>query len=201
VIARAGTKQLLELASDIKVIAEASNGREAISEYKKTLPDVVILDISMPLMDGIDACKELKMRYPKAKVLILSIHPEEQYAKRLLHAGALGYATKDTSVQELQFAVRSVADGKIYLPFESRSDLVTQIVKSREAPNPLDCLSDREIQVFQRLIKGNKLKEIAADLNLEVNTIDTYRMRILQKLGLKRTIDLVQFAYQHSLIS
>lgn len=201
IIARAGTKQLLELAGDIIVVAEARNGREAIAEFKKNLPDVVVLDISMPVMDGIDACKEIRARYPHAKILVLSIHPEMQYAKRLLQAGALGYVTKNASAEELHSAVRSVVNGKVYLPLESGGDLLTQIISSKCNSQPLDCLSDRELQVFQRLVRGMKLKEIAMDLNLGVNTVDTYRMRILQKLGLRRTIDLIQFAFQNSLNS
>jgi DNA-binding NarL/FixJ family response regulator len=199
-VVRAGTKELLEASGDIKVIAEASDGREAINEYKRTLPDVIILDISMPVMDGIDACKQLKALYPHTRILILTVHPEEQYAMRLLKAGALGYVTKRASSQELQEAVRSVNRNEIYLPQSTKSSVLNQIIHNQDGVQPLAGLSDRELQVFHQLAQGKKLKEIAADLNLSIKTVDTYRLRILQKLNLHRTVDLVAFAHQNFLV-
>lgn len=199
-VVRAGTRELLEEADDIKVVSEASDGKEAISKFKHTLPDVAILDISMPLMDGIDTCKYLKTLYPDARILILTIQPEEQYAIRLLKAGALGYITKKASARELQKAVCSVAKNEVYLPPNSKGSLLNILINTKGAIHPLEGLSDRELQVFYQLVQGRKLKEIATNLNLSIKTVDTYRLRILQKLGLKRTVDLVAFAYRHSLI-
>jgi DNA-binding NarL/FixJ family response regulator len=199
-VVRAGTRELLESTGDIKVVAEASDGKEAVSEFKRTLPDVAILDISMPVMDGIDTCKQLRMLYPDARILILTVHPEEQYAVRLLKAGALGYATKKASAQELQEAVFAVARNEAYLPPGTRSLILDQLVNIKDNDNPLERFSNRELQVFNQLIQGKKLKEIADSLYLSPKTVDTYRSRILQKLGLKRTVDLLTFAHQHSLI-
>jgi DNA-binding NarL/FixJ family response regulator len=199
-VVRAGTRELLETSGDIQVVAEASDGKEAINEYRRTLPDVIILDISMPVMDGIDACKQLKALYPHARVLILTVHAEEQYAMRLLKAGASGYITKKASSQELQEAVRAVNRNEIFLPQSTKSAVLNQIMHNRDSAQPLEGLSDRELQVFHQLAQGKKLKEIAVDLNLSIKTVDTYRLRILQKLDLHRTVDLVAFAHQNFLV-
>ncbi|MFC1866132.1 response regulator [Chloroflexota bacterium] len=199
-VVRAGTKRLLEETGDIEIVAEASDGIEAISEYQRTHPDVAILDISMPVMDGIDACKHLKDLYSDVKILILTVHPEDQYAVRLLYAGALGYITKKASAEELQEAVRQVARNKVFLPLDTKSPVLNQLLQSKGHPNPLETLSSRELQVFSLLVHGKKLKEIASNLNLSIKTIDTYRSRVLSKFDLKRTVDLVAFAHQNDLI-
>lgn len=199
-VVRAGTKRLLEETEDIKVVAEASNGIEAISEYQRTNPDVVVLDISMPVMDGIDTCKQLKILHPDSKILILTVHPEDQYAVRLLSAGALGYITKKASAEELQEAVRQVAQNRIFLPPDAKGPVLSQLLHTGGHSNPLETLSNRELQVFSLLVHGKKLKEIASEINLSIKTVDTYRSRVLNKFGLKRTVDLVAFAHQNDLI-
>lgn len=199
-VVRAGTRRLLEEFEDIEVVAEASDGREAISEYKRTSPDVAILDISMPVVDGIDTCKQLKTLHPNARILILTVHPEDQYAIRLFNAGALGYVTKRISAKELNEAVHSVARNKVFLPPDATDRILSQLLHIGVQPNPLETLSNRELQVFSLLIQGKKLKEIAADINLSIKTVDNYRSRVLHKFGLKRTVDLVAFAHQNGLI-
>ena len=199
-VVRAGTRRLLEETEDIEVVAEASDGREAISEYKRTYPDVAILDISMPVVDGIDACKQLKTLYPNARILILTVHPEDQYAIRLFNAGALGYVTKRISAKELHEAVRSVAQNKVFLSSDAKDYILSQLLHTGGHSNPLETLSSRELQVFSLLVQGKKLKEIATDINLSIKTVDNYRSRVLRKFGLKRTVDLVAFAYQNGLI-
>lgn len=199
-VVRAGTKLLLEEADDIKIVAEASDGSEAISEYKRTHPDVAILDISMPILDGIDACKQLKKLHPDARILILTVHHEDQYAIRLLRTGALGYVTKKASAMEIQGAVRKVAKGEVFLPQDAGGRILSQLLYSKEYSSPLETLSARELQVFSLLIQGRKLKDIASDINLSIKTVDSYRSRILQKFGLKRTVDLISFAHRNSLI-
>lgn len=199
-VVRAGTRRLLEEAKDIEIVAEASDGREAISEYKRTYPDVAILDISMPVVDGIDACKQLKTLYPNARILILTVHPEDQYAIRLFNAGALGYVTKRISAKELHEAVRSVAQNKVFLSLDAKDYILSQLLHTGGHSTPLETLSSRELQVFSLLVQGKKLKEIATDINLSIKTVDNYRSRVLRKFGLKRTVDLVAFAYQNGLI-
>jgi DNA-binding NarL/FixJ family response regulator len=198
-VVRAGTKKLLEEAEDIKVVAEASDGSEAISEYKRTNPGVAVLDISMPVMDGIDICKQLKKLYPDARILILTVHPENQYALRLLKAGALGYITKRATAEELREAVRRVHQNKTFL-LSDTEDLILNQLLHKSNLNPLDTLSTRELQVFSLLVQGKKLREIAAEINLSISTVDNYRSRVLSKLGLKRTVDLIAFAHNNNLI-
>jgi two-component system, NarL family, invasion response regulator UvrY len=197
---RSGLKMLLEGAEDIEVVAEATDGRAAVAEFERTSPDVCILDITMPILDGLDACKQIKSLNPRARVLILTMHPEEQYAVRLLNAGALGYVTKKISDKELHAAVRSVYQGEITIQQEAKDRILAQLLHMKGRSGPLEVLSDREAQVFILLAQGNKLKDISQSLNLSPKTVEHYRSNIFDKLELKRTIDLVSFAHRHNLL-
>lgn len=198
-LVRAGIKALLETAGDICVAAEASNGREAISVFQKTSPDVVILDISMPVMDGLEACKELLRLCKGTRILILSVYPEKQYATRVLSSGALGYATKKINPRELHRAVRCVANNELYIE-ESCKDLVlSKLLGLKGLSSELDVLSDRELQVLRLLGQGKGITEIADELSLSVKTVDNYRYRILSKLHFRRTVDLVLLAQRHGI--
>ncbi len=197
---RSGLKMLLEEAEDIEVVAEATDGRGAVAEFERTSPDVAILDITMPVLDGLDACKQIKAINPHAKVLILTMHPEEQYAVRLLNAGALGYVTKKISDKELHEAVRSVHQGEITMQQGAKDRILAQLLHMKGRSGPLEVLSDREAQVFTLLAQGKKLKDISLSLNLSPKTVEHYRSNIFDKLELKRTIDLVAFAHRHNLI-
>lgn len=199
-LVRAGLKRVLEEEDDIRVIAEAANGIEAIREFGRVRPDVAIVDISMPIMDGLDTCKQLKDSYPDARILILTVHPEEQYAVRLLRAGALGYITKGTSTRELHEAVRLVARGQRFLSGEAKDPILLQLLDLKEYSTPLESISDRELQVLCLLARGDKMKEVAAALRLSVKTVETYRSRILTKLHLRNKADLINFARQNSLL-
>jgi DNA-binding NarL/FixJ family response regulator len=150
-------------------------------------------------MDGIDICKQLKKLYPDARILILTVHPENQYALRLLKAGALGYITKRATAEELREAVRRVHQNKTFL-LSDTEDLILNQLLHKSNLNPLDTLSTRELQVFSLLVQGKKLREIAAEINLSISTVDNYRSRVLSKLGLKRTVDLIAFAHNNNLI-
>jgi DNA-binding NarL/FixJ family response regulator len=196
---RSGLKRIIEEASDIKVIDEASNGKLAIKKFKEINPDVLILDISMPVMDGLDACKQLKELHPDAKILILTMYPGEQFALRLLKAGALGYITKGSSAKELHKAIRMVAIGETFLPEKSKDTVIMQLLATEKHSRLLEALSDREIQVLCLIAQGKKMKEIAVILDLSVKTIETYRSRILIKLQLKNNTDITLFAYQNKL--
>ena len=199
-IVRAGIRHLLEETGDIGVVAEAVDGMETIAKFKHTRPDVVVLDISMPVLDGIDTCKRLKALYPKSNILALSIHPEEQYAVRLINAGASGYANKSISASELKQAIKTVAQGGVYLSPAVRGQLLSQLIHAKPRSDVLGALSDRESQIFNLLALGKKMKDIATELGLSVKTVDNYRARILGKLNLKRTVDLVAFAHRNNLI-
>lgn len=197
---RIGLKRVLEEAGDIKVITEAANGREALQKFKTVQPDVAIVDISMPVMDGIDACKQIIASHPDAKVLILTMHPEEQYAVRLFKAGALGYITKGSSTRELHEAVRSVSNGRKFLFQKGKDPILLQLLGQRGGLTPLETLSDRELQVLRLLTHGAKMREMAATLNLSIKTVETYRSRLLKKLNLRNNTDLIHFAHQNNLI-
>jgi DNA-binding NarL/FixJ family response regulator len=199
-LVRTGIKHLLEETGDIEVVAEAANGSEAVFEFQRTRPDVVILDISMPIMDGLDACKQIKKLDPNAKILGLSVHSEEQYAMRLINAGAMGYISKKVTSKELQEAIKTVAQGKIFLPPDIKDLILNQLLHPNGHLEPLEALSDRELQVFTLIAQGKKMREAADILGLSEKTIDNYRSRILVKLNLKRSVDIVAFAHEHNLV-
>ena len=198
-LVRSGIKNILEQASDIKVVAEASNGQEAITAVKLQRPDVVLLDIQMPVMDGIDTCKQLKKTWPDIKILMLTVHEEELYALRLIEAGALGYITKRADIDELHKAVRLVSKGSMYLSDQCKDQIIYQLLQKKGKTDILGALSDREIQVFYLIVQGKKSKDIANDLGLSIKTVANHRYHILQKLNLERTVDLISFAHRHNL--
>ena len=198
-LVRSGIKNILEQASDIKVVAEASNGQEAITAVKLQRPDVVLLDIQMPVMDGIDTCKQLKKTWPDIKILMLTVHEEELYALRLIEAGALGYITKRADIDELHKAVRLVSKGSMYLSDQCKNQIIYQLLQKKGKTDILGALSDREIQVFYLIVQGKKSKDIANDLGLSIKTVANHCYHILQKLNLERTVDLISFAHRHNL--
>ncbi|NQT72343.1 MAG: response regulator transcription factor [Chloroflexi bacterium] len=199
-LVREGLKSILEQATDISVIAEASNGLEAIQEYQRTHPDVAILDISMPGMDGLDAVKQISSFDPDARVLILTVYPEQQYAVRALKAGALGYITKGTSSRELHNAVRLVFQGKQFLSNEARDNVMLQLLAKQAQVDPVDSLSDRELQVLCLIARGQKPKEIADDLRLSAKTIESYKSRAMRKLDLRNDAEICRFVFDNKLI-
>ena len=200
VLVRAGLKRVLEEAPDIDVVAEASNGTQALAEFTRVVPDVVILDISMPDMDGLETTKKMINEHPDAHILILTVYPEDYYAARVIKAGALGYITKGTSTSELHDSVRTVADGKRSLSQKTKDVLLMQLFGNNKDFDSIKDLSDRELQVLCLLAKGMKTREIAGNLGLSVKTIETYRARLSNKLHLHTNLDIVRFAYLHKLV-
>jgi DNA-binding NarL/FixJ family response regulator len=199
ILIRAGLKALLEEKSDIHVVDEASNGVEAVSSFIKHKPDVVILDISMPVMDGLETCKQLRKIDSEAKILILSVYNEQQYATRALVSGASGYINKQASQEELYKAIRCVADGQFYLAEGNKDVILSKLLHMKGQHDLIDTLSDRELQVLRLLSQGKGIKEIASYLGLSIKTIDNYRYRVMTKLNLNRTVDLVIFAHNHNI--
>jgi DNA-binding NarL/FixJ family response regulator len=198
---REGIKQVLNEAQDIEVVAEANNGEEAISRYNQCEPDVAILDISMPVLDGLATLKQIVAQHPDANILVLTMHPEEQYAIRTLKAGAKGYITKGTTPEELYRAVRSVAHGRRYLSDEGQSSVLTQLIDIKATSSPLQQLSDRELQVLRLIAEGLKTSNIAKTLRLDVKTIETYRSRLMNKLNFQTNAALILFAERNGLVS
>ena len=198
-IVRQGLIQILGDTPDICVVGEAGNGREALQQLRAALPDVMLLDISMPEMDGMATMLAVKREHPKLPVLVLSMYPEDQYAIRFLKVGAAGYLTKESASDELIEAIRKVAGGGRYVTGALAERLVGDLSRDRRK-GELSTLSDRELQTLRLIAAGRTLSEIAAELSLSVKTISTYRARILTKLDLRSTAELVRYAVEHHLV-
>lgn len=198
-IVRQGLKQILSETDDLLVTGEADDGAEALQLARQQTWDVFLLDVSMPNRNGIDTLKQLKKEFPRLPVLILSMHPEEQYAVRALKAGASGYLTKQSAPEQLVTAIRQVASGKKYLSPAVAQQLAEAISDSTEK-SPHERITDREYQVLVLFSTGNTLTQIAEKLNLSVATVSTYRARLLEKMGLKSTAELIRYGFEHGLV-
>jgi DNA-binding NarL/FixJ family response regulator len=181
------------------VFGEARSGNEALEQVRKQDWDVVVLDISMPGKSGIEVLKELKQLRPRLPVLMLSIHPEDQFAVRALKTGAAGYLTKESAPAELINAIRKVVGGGKYIT-PTLAERLAFILEADMAALPHEHLSDREYQVMRMIAQGKTLKEIGDDLALSVKTVSTYRARLLEKMHMKRNAELTRYAIEHHLI-
>jgi DNA-binding NarL/FixJ family response regulator len=198
-IVRAGLKELLTDAGDITVAGEAANGQEVMACIRAEDYDVAVLDMSMPGRGGIELIKQVKDEKPKLRVLVLTMHSEEQYAVRALKAGASGYLTKDAAADQLVAAIRRIAAGGAYVSPETAERLVLDAApRAESAPHTL--LSDREFQVLQLIAGGKSVGEIARQLSLSVKTISTHKTRILHKMGLANQAELIRYALEHKLL-
>jgi DNA-binding NarL/FixJ family response regulator len=196
---RAGLKKIIAGTSDIVVAGEASNGNEVLARLKDERYDVLVLDIAMPGKDGLDVLKETRMRHPELPVLMLSMFPEEQFATRVLKAGASGYLTKESVPDVLIMAIRKVARGERYVSTSLAEKLVSSLSDdARKLPH--ERLSDREYQIMCLIASGRRMKEIARQLSLSPTTISTYRSRILEKMGVASNADLTLYASQNHLL-
>jgi DNA-binding NarL/FixJ family response regulator len=198
-VVRKGLKDIIQATSDMTVSGEASDGQEVLENVRKIDFDVVVLDIAMPGRSGLDILKELKSGKPELPVLILSIHPEDQYAVRVLKAGASGYLTKDSAPDELITAIRKVSRGKKYISASLAEKLAYDLEIGAEKPLH-ETLSDREYEVMCMIASGKTVKEIAEQLYLSVKTISTYRARILEKMRMKNNAELTHYAIKHELV-
>jgi two-component system invasion response regulator UvrY len=199
-IVRAGLRRLIEESGDIEVIAEAANGREALRSVEKEMPDVAVVDISMPGLDGLEVISRLNALHPTLPVLVLTMHEEGQYVVRAIEAGAMGYITKQSAPEQLVNAIRKVLGGSRYLTDEAAEALALRIAKGKQGQTVLDALSMRELQVLRRLAMGNTNREIASMYGISIKTVDTYRSRLLKKLDLRNNAELSRFAIQNRLI-
>jgi len=197
-IVREGVTRLLAESPDIRVTAEATSGAGALAQLEKQRVDVVLLDVAMPGTSFVEALRDLRERFPKVKVIVLSGHAEEEYAVRALKAGASGYVTKEHSSEELIAAIRKAHAGGTYVSAALAERLAREVGGLSESP-ALDTLSDREHEVLRLLGKGRSVKEIGAELQLSPKTVSTYRTRLLEKLGLKTTADLIRYAVEHKM--
>jgi len=200
-IVRGGLRRIIEESLGMTVVAEAANGRQALRMAEKSYPDVAVIDISMPDLDGLEVTGQLHALFPKLPVIILTMHEEEQYVVRAIEAGAMGYVTKRSAPEQLVDAIRKVYAGGRYLTPEAAEALALRVARGDQGRSPLDLLSKRELQVLRRLAMGGTNREIAATYGISVKTVDTYRSRLLKKLNLRNNADLSRFAIQNRLIT
>lgn len=199
-IVRAGLRHIVEDSDDIAVVAEAADGREAIQKVHETLPDVAVIDISMPGLDGLEVINQLQHYYPKLPILILSMYEEEHFVGKAIAAGAKGYITKRSAPEQLLKAIRKVNAGGRYLSDTAAESLAQHLDSGSQSRSPLDSLSNREIQVLRHLALGHTVREIAESYHLSTNTVHTYRFRLLKKLNLRNNAELSRFAIQNRLV-
>jgi len=190
-------KVLSETLQPVK-IDEAGNGQDALSKILRSEYDLVVLDLKMPGKSGLDVLKEIKQHRPKLPILILSMHPEEQFAIRAIRAGASGYLTKESAPGQLVSAIRRLAEGRLYISPNVAEQLALD-VQPHGGEEPHRHLSDREFEVFQLLVSGRSISEIAVQLHLSVKTVSTHKTRILQKMSAASVADLVRYAIRHRL--
>ncbi|OPY69629.1 MAG: Response regulator UvrY [Syntrophorhabdus sp. PtaU1.Bin050] len=198
-VVREGIKQILAGQEDMVVEDEAGNGQEVLQKVTKKTYDLILLDISMPGRSGLEILEELKVMQPKLPVLILSMHPEEQYAVRMLRAGAAGYLTKASAPQELISAIQKVSKGGKYVTASLAEKLAFELDAGAERPRH-ERLSNREYQVMLMLASGQSVTEVAEELCLSAKTISTYRTRILEKMDMKKNAELTLYAVKNNLI-
>lgn len=200
-IVREGLKRILGSATDMAVNGEASTGQEVLEKVTRDNFDVLVLDISMPGRNGLDILRDLRVMKPKLHVLMLSMFPEEQYAVRVIRAGASGYMTKDSAPDELVTAIRRISQGRKYVSpsLGERLAIDLELGSDRDKP-PHELLSDREYRVMCMVATGRTANEIAEDLMLSVKTISTYRTRVLRKMRMKSSAELTHYAVKHGLV-
>jgi DNA-binding NarL/FixJ family response regulator len=201
-VVRDGLRALLEAQPDIRVMGDAANGRETVRRVAQLCPDVVILDIAMPELNGIEAAQEISQVCPATQIIILSMYSTTEHVFRALQAGARGYLLKESAGIEVINAVRAVHIGQRYLSEKISNSVIDDYVRQRQAAqakSPLACLSSRERQVLQLVAEGKSSAEIAAILSLSLKTVETYRSRLMKKLGIGDLPGLVRFAIQHGL--
>lgn len=198
-IVREGIKQLIGMAPDLEVVGEASNGEQLLEGLRRTPCDVVLLDISMPGVNGLEAIPRIRALAAAPAILVLSMHNEAQMAARALKVGAAGYATKDSEPALLITAIRRVAGGGRYIDPDLADRMVFEVGLTDSRP-PHTQLSEREFSVFERLVRGEGVNDIALHLAVSNKTVSTHKARLMQKLGVHSVADLVRYAMEHRLV-
>lgn len=199
-VVREGLKQILADAGDIEVLGECADGAEVLSQAHVLPIDLVLLDIAIPVMDGLEVLRQLKQEMPRLPVLMLSTYPEKQYAARCFRLGASGYLNKSADSEQLVAAIRKAAQGGLYVSAAMAEALASELGKHADKL-PHEMLSHREYQVFEAIATGSSVKEIAARLVVSPNTVSTYRSRILEKTGATNDVGIAMYAVKHNLIT
>lgn len=198
-IVRQGLKQILNLDPQIEVSFEASNGNEVLDFLRDAMVDVVVLDITMPGRNGLETLKEIRRLYPAVAVIVLSMHPKDQYAVRVLKAGASGYITKESAPEELVSAITKAYRGEKYISPDI-AELLADYIEQGAVDEPHKLLSDREFEVLRLIASGKGITQIANELNLSVKTVSTYRTRIVEKTGLSTNSDITRYSIENQLV-
>ncbi len=201
-LVRAGIRKLLEGFSDIEIVGEAGDGRAAIELVEAKNPDIVIMDIAMPGLNGLEAVERLSKDFPRTRVIILSMHATEEYVLKALRSGAKGYLVKDAAMNELELAVRSVADGRTYLSPSISSYVIDGYVHGTDDAVPqLKVLTSRQREILQLIAEGQTTKEIAHTLNVSVKTVESHRARLMERAKVHDIAGLVRYAIRMGIIS
>ena len=202
-IVRQGLRKVLEESDDCEVVAEAGDGREAVRQAEQLKPDVAIVDITMPLLNGIEATRQILKRSPSTRVLVLTMHSDEAYVNQILQAGATGYLLKDSADVDLMKAVEAVSRGKSFFSPQIARLMPDEVLRrpgERGISDRYELLSDREREIFQLIAEGNANKEIAALLSISPSTVETHRARIMEKLDLHSAAEIVLYAVRRGVI-
>jgi DNA-binding NarL/FixJ family response regulator len=201
-LVRSGFRSLLTGNPLVEVVAEADDGRQALEQIERHRPDVVIMDIGMPNLNGIDALVRIKKDFPDTKVLIVSMHSDEEYIVQALRAGASGYVLKDAAVTELELAVTSVASGRTFLGPSISPHVISKYIQGvRDRQSPAEQLTQRQREILQGIAEGKSTKEIAHDLKISAKTVETHRSHLMERLGIHEVAGLVRYAIRYGLIS
>jgi DNA-binding NarL/FixJ family response regulator len=200
-VVRDGLRSLMEKNADLQVIGVAGNGRDAVAEAHRLCPDVVVMDIAMPEMDGVEATRHIMEKCPDTRVLILSMYLSAEHIHRSLQAGAKGYVLKESAGDEVVEAIRALRAGRRYLSHRITESMIDDYLSEESRLSPLDSLSLRERDVLQLVVEGRTNAVIAHKLSLSIKTVETYRARIIKKLKVKDTVELVKFAMRHGLVA
>ena len=196
-ILREGLSRLLSTAPDIEIVEQAGNGFEVLEALRRHPVDMLVTDLSMPGMPGIDLIKRVRDEHPDVRILVLTMHAEDPYAQRAFRCGASGYLTKDSAFDQLIGAIRKVAAGGVYVSTRLAERLALGL-RTHQVP-PHELLSNREFEVYRRIVSGQRLTDIAEDLHLSIKTISTHKTRIMEKLGVDSTAGLLRYGMEHHL--
>jgi DNA-binding NarL/FixJ family response regulator len=198
-LVREGLKRIIADSNLFSVTAEAADGNEALQRLRAQAIELVLLDLSMPGRSGVELVKQIKLEFPQLRILVLTMHEEDQYAVRAIRAGASGYLTKDSASASLILAMEKIARGGMYISARLAEQLALSLQTTENTEQPHKLLSDREFQVFLALVDGNAVGEIAAALNLSIKTISTHKAHLLKKMQAQSVAELVRYAMVHAL--
>jgi len=200
-LVRAGIRSLLEKLPGIEVVAEASDGREVLRLVAEHQPQIVLMDIAMPMLNGLDTTRQLSELHPDVRVIILSIYSDEEHVYQALRAGASGYLLKGAATEELELALRSVAHGETYLAPQVARPVIAAYLRRTKAPSAVENLSVRQRQVLQLVAEGKTTKQVALSLGISVKTVETHRSQLMDRLNIHDVAGLVRYAIKMGLIS